>query len=202
MVDRPLSTPVPWAGDDPAGPDVADADVRWPPDAAAGKRRVEIMQVGRAHTAGDTIVWVPDAGVMFSGDIVEYRSACYCGGRPSRRLAAYARPDRGVQAQGAGAGAWRCAGRCGDGARGARWHAGFRRGALRHGVGLVAHGRTLKETHAAWRSVMDPKFSSWAIYEHCLPFNVSRAFDEASAIEHPRIWTAERDRQMWGQLQG
>ena len=26
---------------------------------------------------------------------------------------------------------------------------------------------------------MDPKFASFAIYEHCLPFNVSRAYDEA-----------------------
>ena len=30
---------------------------------------------------------------------------------------------------------------------------------------------------------MDPKFSSFAIYEHCLPFNVSRAYDEAKGID-------------------
>ena len=34
---------------------------------------------------------------------------------------------------------------------------------------------------------MDPKFGSFAIYEHCLPFNVSRAFDEASGIDDPVI---------------
>ena len=44
-----------------------------------GKRRVDIMHLGRAHTAGDAVVWVPDAEVMFTGDIVEYHSACYCG---------------------------------------------------------------------------------------------------------------------------
>ena len=44
---------------------------------------------------------------------------------------------------------------------------------------------------------MDSKFGSFAIYEHCLPFNVARAFDEAYAV----IWTAERDRQMWEALQ-
>src|SRR5262249_48090232 len=44
-----------------------------------GKRRVEIIHLGRGHTAGDTVAWLPDAGVMFSGDLVEYRSACYCG---------------------------------------------------------------------------------------------------------------------------
>jgi hypothetical protein len=66
----------------------------------------------------------------------------------------------------------------------------------------VAKGRSLKETVAATREIMDPKFSSFAIYEHCLPFNVSRAFDEASGIDNPVIWTADRDREMWTALQG
>ena len=66
----------------------------------------------------------------------------------------------------------------------------------------VAKGRNLKETMASTRDVMDPKFQNFAIYEHCLPFNVSRAFDEASGIDDPVIWTAERDRQMWAALQG
>ncbi|HEY9347665.1 MAG TPA: MBL fold metallo-hydrolase, partial [Inquilinus sp.] len=44
-----------------------------------GRRRVDLLHLGRAHTAGDIVAWVPDAGVMFSGDIVEYHSACYCG---------------------------------------------------------------------------------------------------------------------------
>jgi hypothetical protein len=39
------------------------------------------------------------------------------------------------------------------------------------------------------------------IYEHCLPFDVTRAVDEASGIKHPRIWTAERDKEMWFSLQ-
>ena len=44
-----------------------------------GKREVRIMHIGRGHTAGDVIAWVPDANVVFSGDLVEYHSACYCG---------------------------------------------------------------------------------------------------------------------------
>jgi hypothetical protein len=66
----------------------------------------------------------------------------------------------------------------------------------------VAKGRSLKESMATTREVMDPKFSSFAIYEHCLPFNVSRAFDEASGIDDPVIWTDKRDREMWAALQG
>jgi hypothetical protein len=48
---------------------------------------------------------------------------------------------------------------------------------------------------------MDPKFGQVFIYEHCLPFDVTRAVDEASGIKHPRIWTAERDQEMWHALQ-
>ncbi len=66
----------------------------------------------------------------------------------------------------------------------------------------VAKGYSLKQAFDAARRVMDPKFSSFAIYEHCMPFNVSRAYDEARGIDWPVIWTAERDREMWAALQG
>ena len=66
----------------------------------------------------------------------------------------------------------------------------------------VARGRSLKESMAATREAMDPKFAGFAIYEHCLPFNVSRAYDEASGIDDPVIWTDKRDQEMWAALQG
>jgi len=66
----------------------------------------------------------------------------------------------------------------------------------------VGKGRSLKETYHATRRVMDPKFASFAIYEHCMPFNVARAYDEAKGIDHPVIWTAARDRAMWAALRG
>jgi hypothetical protein len=65
-----------------------------------------------------------------------------------------------------------------------------------------ARGGSLKEAWDAVRAECDPKFSDYAIYEHCLPFNVARAYDEARDIDTPRIWTAERDAEMWAQLQG
>jgi len=62
------------------------AGLTWPtitfPDQTSvwlGRREVRIMHIGRGHTAGDVIAIVPDAGVVFSGDLVEYKSACYCG---------------------------------------------------------------------------------------------------------------------------
>ena len=191
------------------GQDTIPAGLTWPSLTFSrsmtlwlGKRRVEILHIGRAHTAGDTIAWVPDAGVMFSGDIVEYQSACYCGDshladwpRTLDRVAGF-KPKSLVPGRGdalVGAGQVRA------GLDGTRDFVETLYGAA---VDSVAKGLSLKETMAAARMVMDPKFSTWAIYEHCLPFNVSRAFDEASGIDHPRIWTAERDRQMWAALQG
>ena len=54
-----------------------------------GKRQVKLMQLGAGHTSGDIVAWVPDARVMFSGDLIEYHSACYCG---DAHLRAWRRP--------------------------------------------------------------------------------------------------------------
>jgi glyoxylase-like metal-dependent hydrolase (beta-lactamase superfamily II) len=66
----------------------------------------------------------------------------------------------------------------------------------------VAKGRSLKDAFDFARLAMDRKFKAFTLYEHCLPFNVVRAYDEARGIEWPAIWTAERDREMWAALQG
>ena len=65
----------------------------------------------------------------------------------------------------------------------------------------VAANKSLKEVFTDTRKVMDPTFGGVFIYEHCLPFDVSRAFDEAQGIKNPRIWTAQRDIEMWKELQ-
>jgi hypothetical protein len=59
----------------------------------------------------------------------------------------------------------------------------------------------LKAAMAHTRKSMDPLFGEVFIYEHCLPFDVSRAYDEARGIKTPRVWTAERDKEMWAALQ-
>ena len=80
--------------------------------------------------------------------------------------------------------------------------ADFVRSTYRPVARVVARGGSLREAWDAVRDACDPKFSDYAIYEHCLPFNVGRAYDEARGIDTPRIWTAERDQQMWNDLQG
>jgi glyoxylase-like metal-dependent hydrolase (beta-lactamase superfamily II) len=167
-----------------------------------GKREVRIRHLGRAHTAGDVIAWVPDANVSYSGDLVEYRSACYCGDAhfadwPATldRLAAL-KSEALVPGRGA---ALTTSDKVADGIAMTGDFLSTLYGSVK---ASVAAGRSLKQAFEAARSVMDPKFSSFAIYEHCMPFNVSRAYDEARGIEWPVIWTAERDREMWAALQG
>jgi glyoxylase-like metal-dependent hydrolase (beta-lactamase superfamily II) len=167
-----------------------------------GRREVRIAHIGRAHTAGDVIAHVPEADVVFSGDLVEYHSACYCGDAhfadwPATldRLAAF---DARALVPGRGA-ALATPDKVRDGIAMTRDFLSTLYGAVSDSA---RQGQSLKQAFDAARKVMDPKFSSFAIYEHCLPFNVSRAYDEARGIDWPVIWTAERDREMWAALQG
>ena len=167
-----------------------------------GKRRVDLKFLGRGHTAGDIVAHVPDANVMFTGDIVEYHSACYCGDAHfadwpatleairAHRLDAIA-PGRGDALVGE-----------------AMVNAAldntsdFVASTYRPIARVAQGGGSLKDAWDACRAACDPKFASYAIYEHCLPFNVARAYDEALGVDTPRIWTAERDQEMWEKLQG
>jgi glyoxylase-like metal-dependent hydrolase (beta-lactamase superfamily II) len=167
-----------------------------------GNRRVDLMHLGRAHTAGDIVVHVPDENVMFTGDIVEYRSACYCGdgffGDWGATLSAIKAYDVDAIAPGRG-----------DALVGSESvnaaienTRDFITSTYQPAARVAARGGSLKQAWDAVREACDPKFSDYAIYEHCLPFNVSRAYDEARGIQHPRIWTDKRDIEMWQQLQG
>ncbi|MEM1234816.1 MAG: MBL fold metallo-hydrolase [Pseudomonadota bacterium] len=167
-----------------------------------GKRRVDIMQLGRAHTAGDAVIYVPDQNVMFTGDIVEYHSACYCGDGHFHdwpgTLEAIRRFDLDAIAPGRG-----------DALVGSDMvnkaldsTADFVRSTYAPAAKVALRGGSLKNAWDAVRASCDSKFSDYAIYEHCLPFNVARAYDEALDIDTPRIWTAERDAKMWDALQG
>ena len=166
-----------------------------------GRRRVDLMRLGRGHTAGDIVAWVPDSGVLFSGDGAEYRSACYCGDAHFKdwpatldRMMALdpvaLLPGRGVALTSR------------DSAREAlELTRQFLLDHYRPAAAAAARGASLKEAFLATRAVCDAKYHDYTIYEHCLPFNVARAYDEALGIETPRIWTAARDLELWSALQ-
>ena len=167
-----------------------------------GNRRIDLMHLGRAHTAGDIVIHVPDANVMFTGDIVEYHSACYCGdghfgdwGHTLDAIKAFSvdaiAPGRGDALMGR-----EMVNKAIENTR------DFVASTYAPAAQVAARGGSLKEAWDAVRAACDPKFADYAIYEHCLPFNVARAFDEARGIDTPRIWTAQRDLEMWQALQG
>ena len=150
----------------------------------------------------DQVIHVADENVMFTGDIVEYHSACYCGdgyfNEWGDTLDAIKWFDVDAIAPGRG-----------DALVGKEMvnaaienTRDFVESTYRPAAKVAARNGSLKEAWDAVREACDPKFSDYAIYEHCLPFNVSRAYDEARGIEHPRIWTAQRDIEMWEALQG
>ncbi len=166
-----------------------------------GKRRVDLYFLGRAHTAGDVVVHVPDSNTLFTGDIVEYKSACYCGDAHLQDWPQTLEKIAKFQAVSLVPGR-------GDALIDPRQiddaielTEDFVTSTFKS-VSKIAHaGGDLREAMSSCRDECDKKFSNYAIYEHCLPFNVSRAFDEAKGIDNPRIWTAERDKEMWNLLQ-
>ncbi len=167
-----------------------------------GKREVRIMHIGRGHTAGDVIAVVPDSNVVFSGDLVEYHSACYCGDAHFTDWPATLDNLAELQAKALVPGRGAALKTPAMVNEGIKLTSDFLSTLYGSAQDSVAKGLSLKEAFDAARKVMDPKFADYAIYEHCLPFNVSRAYDEARGIDWPVIWTAERDREMWAALQG
>jgi glyoxylase-like metal-dependent hydrolase (beta-lactamase superfamily II) len=167
-----------------------------------GRREVRIMHIGRGHTAGDVIAIVPDAGVIFSGDLVENKSACYCGDAHFTDWPATLDHLAEMQANALVPGRGSALTTPDMVTEGIELTTDFISTLYGSVQDSVARGRSLKDAFDFARLTMDPKFKSFVIYEHCLPFNVSRAYDEARGIEWPAIWTAERDREMWAALHG
>lgn len=167
-----------------------------------GSLEVRIRHPGPGHTKGDTIVWLPQDKVLFSGDLVEYEAAAYTGDAQLEEWPATLevlralRPERLVPGRGPALLSNADANRAIDYTR------SFVTTLYSAARESVAARRDLKATFEYARSKMDPLFGHVFIYEHCLPFDVARAYDEASGIKHPRIWTAERDQEMWRMLQG
>jgi glyoxylase-like metal-dependent hydrolase (beta-lactamase superfamily II) len=166
-----------------------------------GKLEVRIMQLGRGHTKGDTVVWLPEDKVMFSGDLVEYGATPYCGDAyysdwPATldALAAF-NPVKLVPGRGA---ALRNPKEVAAGIAGTRAFVTELYEQVKLGASA---GKSLNEVYKLTYAALKPKFGDWVIFDHCMPFDVTRAFDEATHYRDPRIWTAQRDREMWETLE-
>jgi glyoxylase-like metal-dependent hydrolase (beta-lactamase superfamily II) len=167
-----------------------------------GKLEVQLLQLGRGHTKGDTVVWLPQDRVLLSGDLVEFDATPYAGDAyfqdwPATLDAIAALeprmlvPGRGPALVGE---AQVTAGLASTRSFIADLWASVKAGA--------DAGRDLKAVYRETYERLQPKYGGWVIFDHCMPFDVTRAYDEATAHRDPRIWTAERDRQMWEALEG
>jgi glyoxylase-like metal-dependent hydrolase (beta-lactamase superfamily II) len=166
-----------------------------------GNLEVKIQQVGRGHTKGDTIAWLPEQKILFAGDLVEYQSTPYCGDAYFRAwpttLDALSNFKAEKMVPGRGP-ALKNAAEVRRGLAGTRAFLTDLYGEVSRGV---ADGKDLKTIYREIYAFMKSRYSDWVIFDHCMPFDVSRAYDEATGFDDPRIWTAERDLEMWKQLE-
>ena len=167
-----------------------------------GKLEVKIMQLGRGHTKGDTVLWLPQQRVLFSGDLVEFGATPYAGDAyfqdwpHTLQAIAALKPAKLVPGRGAALTTPEQVQRGLDDTRNfvSELYASVKAGA--------ASGKDLRAIYGEARDTLKPKYGNWVIFDHCLPFDVTRAYDEATKYPDPRIWTAQRDKEMWASLEG
>ncbi|HUH86116.1 MAG TPA: MBL fold metallo-hydrolase, partial [Stellaceae bacterium] len=167
-----------------------------------GKTEVQIRHLGKGHSKGDTIAWMPREKVLFSGDLVEEGTAPYAGDAYFKEWPETLERLRELGAEKLVPGRGEAMMTVAAAENAITATAGFLRDMRQSVEAGVKAGRGLKAVYEATYQAMQPKYGQWVIFEHCMPFDVSRCFDEMSGIEHPRIWTAERDIEMWKTLQG
>jgi glyoxylase-like metal-dependent hydrolase (beta-lactamase superfamily II) len=166
-----------------------------------GKLEVQLLQLGRGHTKGDTVVWLPAERILFAGDLVEYQATPYAGDAyfsdwPATldRVAAL-KPEKLVPGRGA---ALENPAQVAEGLT--QTHA-FISDVYACVKAAAAKGKDLKACYADAMATIGPKYRHWVIFDHCMPFDVARAYDEATQHREPRVWTAERDLEMWKVLE-
>jgi glyoxylase-like metal-dependent hydrolase (beta-lactamase superfamily II) len=167
-----------------------------------GKLEVQLLQLGRGHTKGDTVVWLPEEKTLLSGDLVEFDATPYAGDayfsdwpQTLANIAALKPralvPGRGPALKGDA--------RVQQGLEVTRAFVSDLYASVQAGA---AAGKDLKTVYRDTYAALQPKYGHWVIFDHCMPFDVTRAFDEATQYHDPRVWTAERDRLMWETLEG
>jgi len=163
-------------------------------------RRIELRYLGRGHTSGDIVVWLPAERILFAGDLVEARAAPYMG---DAHIADW---STGTLDRVAALGAEQLVGGRGPVVRGPEVAMAiedtrtFLRTTLDGTRAVKEAGGTVRDAFASVHADLAPRYGDFPIFQHTMPFNVQRAWDELDGIDHPRIWTAERDREVWDAL--
>ncbi|MEJ2801698.1 glyoxylase-like metal-dependent hydrolase (beta-lactamase superfamily II) [Comamonas sp. BIGb0124] len=167
-----------------------------------GQVEVQLLQLGRGHTKGDTVVWLPQERALLSGDLVEFGATPYAGDayfkdwpKTLDNLAAL-KPAALVPGRGAALTTPESVAR---GLAETRDFISDVYASVERGVGA---GHDLNRVYRDTIEALRPKYGQWVIFDHCMPFDVTRCYDEVTRYPDPRIWTAERDIEMWKTLEG
>ncbi len=176
----------------------------WPTLTFRGEMRlnlggieVHLSHPGPGHTKGDTIAWVPSQRVLFSGDLIEYEAGIYTGDAHLEEWPATLEKLRALKPRALVPGRGPALTSPASAERAIDYTQDFIRGLYACAKAGVKARKSLKDVYALTRRRMDGRYGKYPIYEHCMPFDVSRAYDEARGIKQPRIWTAQRDRELW-----
>ena len=165
-----------------------------------GKLEVQLIQIGPGHTRGDTIAWLPAERMLFSGDLVEFNAGIYTGDAQLEEWPDTLDKLRALKPKALVPGRGAALKTEAEAIQAIEFTQNFVRQLLACAREGVAAGKDLKQVYVDTRARLDPVYGSFPIYEHCMPFDVSRAYDEAKGIKNPRIWTAERDMEMWNTI--
>ena len=183
-------------------PDITFSD-KLSIDLGGDRGELQLLHLGRGHTSGDVVAWLPRHRILYTGDLVETQAALYTGDAYHRdwasetldRVAALDAEilvgGRGVIARGREAVATAIA-----------QTRGFLTGLMEAVETTRQQGGDIKAAFDAAHKALAPQYGSWPIFEHCLPFVVARLWEELDGVEHPTIWTPERDREIWARLRG
>ena len=165
-----------------------------------GNRQVEIMHPGAGHTAGDTVLWLAQDKILFAGDLVENGAAPYCGdayfSQWPNTLSILSQLNPEILVPGRGDALMSAM----DAQNAISNTLGFVSRLYHYAQEAVSNRADLNTAFQHIKKKMDPDYQDWVIYQHCLPFSISRAFDEASGIDQPAIWDAQRDQSLWNSL--
>ncbi|MCK7614260.1 MBL fold metallo-hydrolase [Roseibium sediminicola] len=167
-----------------------------------GGLEVRLMHLGRGHTMGDLVVWVPSSGVIFAGDLVQKSAIPYCGDahladwpRALDRITAF-RPTALVPGRG----------RVANGTQAVATAIETTRDyvtTLRDAAAACVEQRLgLKDTYLAVKDALSARFASRDDFDFHLPLNVARAYDEALGLDQPQLWTRERIADLQDALEG
>jgi glyoxylase-like metal-dependent hydrolase (beta-lactamase superfamily II) len=167
-----------------------------------GKLEVQLLQLGRGHTKGDTVVWLPQERALLSGDLVEFGATPYAGDAYFKDWpqtldnVAALKPKALVPGRGAALTTPE------DVVKGLAETRGFIADVYANVQAGARAGKDLNTVYRETFAALRPKYGHWVIFDHCMPFDVTRCYDEATQYPDPRIWTAERDIDMWKSLEG